>query len=103
MAEHLIPITIAVDDETIENKTIEYASKVIGEEVMKATHKKLWGGKYDSDDFSPILSIVDEKVSDVIKNHEDEIVKEAIKVVAEKLCKTKKCKEILAQLVENEE
>lgn len=103
MAEHLIPITISVDDETIEKKAMEYASQLVANEVMKATHKtNKWNGEFDKNNFEPVLDMVSEKVSEVIKSHENEIVTEAIKVVADKLCKTKKCKELLAQLTSDE-
>lgn len=102
MAEHLIPITISVDDETIEKKAMEYASKLVAEEVMKATHIVSWSGSVNTKDFSPVLNMVEKEVKTIITKHEDEIVTEAIKVVADKLCKTKKCKELLAQLTSDE-
>lgn len=98
MAEHLIPITISVDDETIENKATDYASKLIAKEVLKATHKCDWTGEPRQNDYEPILKIVENKVETIINENKDLIIQGAIKALAEKLSRTKKCKELLEQI-----
>lgn len=100
MAEHLIPITISLDDETIEKKATEYASKMVAEEVLKATHKTDYSGRVKENDFEPIMLIVKEKVDVILKENENLIIQEAIKLLADKLSKTKKCKELLKQVTE---
>ena len=98
MAEHLIPITISVDDETIERKATEYASKLVADEVIKATHGHDWRGELKQNDYEPILKIVENKVETVINENKDLIIQGAIKTLAEKLSRTKKCKELLEQI-----
>lgn len=104
MAEHLIPITISVDDETIEKKAMEYASKTIADEVMKVTHKvDRWSDKVIKGDTTPLKEMVESQISELLKAHSDEIIQNASLILANKLLKSKKIKDYLSSITSESE
>lgn len=104
--QHIVNVAFDFDDkkvaDSIEAQVHKEVVDNITEEVKKIIFEKQWrysGKPYDESDPAPLKKIVESKVSEVLEENKDFIVNGAIKMLADKLSKTKKVKEAMSELV----
>lgn len=104
--EHILQFAVSIDDEAIEAKIEEKAIEKLSNELLDGVKKsfgvrKSWQGDNYAD--SLIMDIVTDTVKKICKDHEDEIVKNATAIAAERLVKTKSFKEKIESTMAKEE
>lgn len=74
----------------------------ITEEVKKIIFAKKWSYKepYDESNPAPLKRIVEQKVSDIVEENKNIIIDGAIKLLVDKLSRTKQVKALASKLVE---
>ena len=104
MSVFSVPVTIGVDEERIakeiENSVESQVVEKIFEEVKKVIFVTTYRGRIDEDDSTPLRKMVERKVSEVISDKEDIIIEEAAKILAEKMYRSKACKDAMKKVIE---
>lgn len=104
--EHILQFAVSIDDEAIEAKIEEKAIEKLSNELLDGVKKsfgvrKSWQGDNYAD--SLIMDIVTDTIKKICKDHEDEIVRNATAIAAERLVKTKSFKEKVEATMTKEE
>lgn len=99
--EHLIQFTYSVDDDRISQQLQDMAVRDVikrfDEAVLRAARKQRgWSRGYDTFDDAAI-DFLQHSIDDFVREHADAIINAAGKCLAEKLCRTKRGKELLEQ------
>lgn len=103
--QHIVNVAFDFDDKkianSIENQVHKEVVDNITEEVKKIIFEKKWryNKPYDESNSSPLREIVEDRVSEVLEENKDVIINGAIKMLADKLLKTKQVKEAVGKLV----
>lgn len=96
--EHIVQFAIGVDDDAIKKICEDKAAEQIIKDVTDFSHGKGYYGRLN-DTPEQLKSLFVEAIDKYVKEHAEEITKEAIKEVAKNMMKTKVVKESLANLV----
>ncbi len=103
MSVFSVPVTIGVNEEeiakNIEKDVINQVTDRITEKVEKVIHATNYYGEVDRRDLSPLRFMVQNELRTVLAKHEDQIVKLAAEILADKLARTKAVKEAAASVV----
>ena len=96
--EHILQFGVSIDDDAIKKICEEKAAEQITQEIMDFSKEKSYYGEYgrSSEQLKALFAVAIDKY---IKEHAEEITKEAIKEIAKNMMKTKVVKESLANLV----
>lgn len=97
--EHIIQLSVSVDDQTIERKATEYASKMVAEEVMKAVHRNYYNGQVDKNDKTPLKTMIEDAITNMLTEYKDFVLERAAVLLAEKLSRSKAAKERTEKVV----
>lgn len=104
--QHIVNVAFDFDDQkvasSIEKQVEKEVVNNITEEVKKIIYEKRWGmyGKpYDENDPSPLKRMVSDIIIEVVEGNKDAIIDGAIKLLADKLSKTKRVKEAVGELI----
>ena len=104
MSVFSVPVTIGVDEERIakeiENDVKYQVIEKIFEEIKKTIYATNYYGKIDEKDITPLRKMVEAKVAEVISDKQDLIIEKASELLAEKMYKSKACKEAIKNVVE---
>lgn len=108
--EHIVQFAIAIDDDTIVKRVTDYAENQIKDDLMKRIesnidHEIFEFKKYRWDDKDMKLGLQDwvkNLVSDILHEHQEEIVERAAEKLADKLSRTKAVKEAVAAKIAGE-
>ena len=104
MSVFSVPVTIGVDEEKIakeiESNVEAQVVRKICDEVKKIIFKSDYYGKINEGDHTPLIHMVEREVQKVIKDKEDVIIENASKVLAEKMYRSKACKEAMKSVIE---
>lgn len=97
--EHMIQLSFALDDDHIqqqmETAAVKDLIKRFDEAVLRAARKQRgWGRGYDTFE-DAVIDYMQRSIEDFVKDHADEIISAAGKALADRLCRTKKAREIL--------
>lgn len=95
--EHILQFGISIDDEAIKKNIEKSATDKLANEIINDARDALferWGGGFTETGKSV--------VREFLKDHEDEILQGAIKEVTNTLKRSKKYREALAKIVEDE-
>lgn len=101
-----VPVTIGVNEtkiaNEIENEVVDRATRNITEEIKRIIFARNYYGKkgYDEKDDSPLRNMVEQEVRKVIKDKEELIIEKATTALAEKMYKSKACKEAMKNTIE---
>lgn len=95
--EHIIQFGIGIDDERIKNSIEESAVREIVKDLKSVI---LIPGYYGSN--GDLGEKTKEIVKEVVEGHKDEIVERAAQIVAESIKRSKKYREVVANLGEEE-
>ena len=98
--EHIFTIAIAVDDDTIREGIVKSCENQIVKQFKDEFYDKNYNGKYSPN--SKLLAIVDERVSEIVKEHKDEIISLIVERASDKLVKSKALRERLESNVLSE-
>lgn len=102
MSVFSVPVTIGVDEEKIakeiENNVEKQVVNKITLEVTKVMfdRRNYYSDKYD--DPAPMRKMIREEIANIVSKHEDDIVKAASELLAEKMARTKVVKEAAAKI-----
>lgn len=103
--QHIVNVAFDFDDNKITSSIESQVHKeVVGnitEEVKKIIFEKKWGYRKDYDDCdpAPLKRMVDDRISEILEENKDVIINGAIKILADKLSRTKQVKEAVNKLV----
>lgn len=103
--QHIINVAFDFDDKKIANSIESQVHKEvvnnITEEVKKIIFTKKWSYSkpYDKSDPEPLKQMIEYEASKVIEENKDVVIDGAIKLLAERLSRTKKVKEAVGELV----
>lgn len=99
--EHIIQFGIGIDDDKIIKSVEEKAEK----EIIKSLNQKVTDNLFNSpyygyhdDPKYGFSTWMENKVDKFFSDHKEEIVNQASKYLAEKLSRTKACKELLSKM-----
>lgn len=105
--EHIIQMAISVEDEKIVKRIEENAENQIiqnlTDKVENLISERRGWYRNTERDYTPLKSMVAERVSGILEENKDFILSEASKILAEKLARSKAGKEILSDLKEKTE
>ena len=96
--EHLIQISIAMDDETIAKQAIEIASKNVAKEITEQIFQVNYYDRIEG--FSGHAKGV---IAEVMESYKDKIIAEASRMVADSIKKSKKYKDLVKDLPDSVE
>ena len=88
--EHLIQLSIAMDDETIKRQAMEAASKHVAEELTNEVFNISYYGRKEG-----LSKYAKDILMEVVTQYKDDIIAEASRLVAESIKKSKKYKEMM--------
>ena len=95
--EHILQFGISIDDEMIKRNVEEKATEMVANDLKKEIIKQNYYGN------SMGLSSETERIiRDVMEQYKDEIIEGAVQRVAESIKRSKKYKEVLAKITEEE-
>lgn len=104
MSVFSVPVTIGVDEDRIAKEIEKDALRQVVEKITTEIEKNIYAsgyyGKIDKNDSSPLRHMIERKVSEVISDKQDVIIEEAAKVLADKMYKSKACKEAMKKVIE---
>ena len=95
--EHIVQFGINIDDGAIKNLITTKAAETIVKEVKRSLEIDDRYGYRDS----VVTKLVNKEVDVFLVSHKDEIIKEAGKDLAARLVRTKKVKEMTAQVIKS--
>lgn len=101
--EHIVQFAIGIDDDAIKQRILDTAEKQIMESITKDVKERI----FDRDPWSGKL--YDNRLSDYVKNTinkmletcKEDIIKAAADNLADRLMRTKKCKEAVDGVIKN--
>lgn len=103
MSVFSVPVTIGIDEEKIkkeiENDVKSQVITKISEEIINTMYKTQYP-TYRSEYNEPLRNMIESKIGEFIKENEDTIVKEAAKLLAERMARTKIVKEAIKEVVD---
>lgn len=91
---HQVLLTFDIDEAKVQENAEQYAGKKIANDILK----KIFGWDFDIKSYQServMREFVQKTVDDIINEHKDEIIKEAVKNVTANLHRTKAVKELL--------
>ena len=91
---HQVLLTFDIDEDKVQENAERYAAKKIANDILE----KIFGRDFDIKSFQSagaVRQFVQKTVDDIISEHKDEIIKEAVKNVTANLHRTKAVKELL--------
>ena len=97
----IINIPLQINEESMEEVIKrDYEEKVLKKitEYIKTALVRKSGSAYGDKAFDGMIVIIESKVGDLLKENKEAIIKVAANLLAERLAKTKKAKEILNNL-----
>lgn len=102
---HILQVSISIEDEKIIKSVEETAHKEIisnlTDKTLDVISEKRWGyGHSRERDFNPLKRMAEKRVVEIIDEHKDFIIEGAIKELANRLIRTKACKEKLNETIE---
>lgn len=104
--QHIVNVAFDFDDkkisESIESQVHREVVNNITEEVKKIIFEKKWGyssKSYDETDPTPLKKMIENRVSEVLEENKDVIIDGAMKLLADKLSRTKQVKEAVGKLM----
>lgn len=102
-----VPVTIGVDEEAIANSIKQNVEaqvvRNITDEVKKVIYGTTYYGRIDEKDLEPLRNMVKAQVQTIIRDRDDEIVKLAAEILADKLSRSKAVKEAAAEVAKKVE
>lgn len=101
MSVFSVPVTIGVNEERIAQEIEEHVEheviKNITTEVKKAIFRTdTWTGKVNENDNKPLREMIGYRIDKILADNKDDIVKEAAKILADKLVRSKTVRDIAA-------
>ena len=101
--EHIVQFAIGIDDEAINRNIIKHAEKKIMEDITHDVKCQLFASSpYTASGLSREPSdYVKKKIDLVLEQNKDEIIKAAAIHLADRLSRTKKCREAVDEVLEN--
>lgn len=103
--QHIVNVAFDFDDkkvtDSIESQVHKEVVDNITEEVKNIIYEKKWGyGKsYDKNNPAPLKRLIEDRISEMLEENKDIIIDGAIKLLADKLARTKQVKEAVGKLV----
>lgn len=103
--QHIVNVAFDFDDKKITDSIEAHVHKEvvdnITEEVKNVIFEQKWGYRkcYDDCNPAPLKRMIEDRVSEVLEENKDIIIDGAIKLLAEKLSRTKQVKEAVGELV----
>lgn len=98
--DHLVQFTISIDDAHIAKLVEDRAAKTLEDEVIKVVNRTVGGTSYWGDGMSKQAL---EQVYKFLEDHQDYIIQEAAKEIANRVMRSKKTKDaVLEKLGEAE-
>lgn len=101
--EHIIPIAIAVDDETITKNVMAHAEKVIIDDIEKAVANKIFKSQYYHKDAKlddPLSEFSSQIVREWLDKNEENIIDKAADKLVEYMKRTSAVKQAIAKAIE---
>lgn len=103
---HILQFAIDIDDKRIVDAVMQSAEKQIIEDISNSVHEALYEklskysyyGSTQTESPTPILNMARSRVDEIIDENKDLILKEATKLLADKIYKSKSCKEFLKKM-----
>jgi Ni,Fe-hydrogenase III component G len=99
--EHILQFAIDIDDETIKRLVMEKAEKQIIAELTKDFRSMIFQrSHYNSDALSKDVKheVIQSVMNAVIEECKDDIIKQAVDQLTDRLSRTKRAKELLAEI-----
>lgn len=104
MSVFSVPVTIGVDEDRIakeiENDVKNQVINKIYENITNVICGKNSWGEIKKGDYTPIREMVKKEVENVVRGKENIIIEMASKELAEKMYKSKACKEAMKSVIE---
>lgn len=99
---HVLELGISFDDETIKKKIKEEGYNTIINQIKRDVEKQFYGvyGNLNTPG-SLARTMLEEAINDVINEKKDVIVENTIKILADKIYKSKKVQQELSKIMEN--
>lgn len=98
--EHIVQFGINIDDEAIKKVLIKNAEEALIHEIKNDVKKAVFHHNYYGQDTGELSRYVQVKINELIESHKDEIIERAATKLAERLSKTKKCREAVDKVLE---
>lgn len=99
---HMINVAFHLDTTEIQKQVEETARKEVVESIKDGVEQCIygcnWSGRIDKNDRGPIRNLVSEKVDEIVSENKDLIINQAAELLCEKMYRSKKCKEKLAEI-----
>ena len=92
--EHILQFAINIDDETIKSRIEKSATDKMVDELTKDVRDSIFS-RWSNSGFSPAAERIIKKV---LEDNKEEIIKNASKMVAESIKRSKKYKDALAEM-----
>ena len=99
--EHIVQFAIGIDDESIRNRIMETAENQIIDTIRREIERELFEVRYGS--ISNMRQVALSMVEEWLNDHKQEIIDKAAVYLADKLSRTKAAKEMLAEVVSDEQ
>lgn len=104
MSVFSVPVTIGVDEDRIakeiENDVKNQVINKIHEDILNVICGKNAWGEIREKDYTPMREMVKKEIEKIVKGKEDTIIEMAAKELAEKMYKSKACKEAMKTVIE---
>lgn len=101
MSVFSVPVTIGVDEERIakeiEKNVEDRVVAKITDEIKEVIYKK---GYYGTESNEPLRSMINNQIRNVIQINEELIIQEAAKILADKMARSKACREATKEVVD---
>lgn len=99
--EHIVQFGINIDDEAIKKLLIKKAEEALMHEIKNDVKNTVFRQDYYGRDTGDPSRYVQEKIDEIIVTHKEEIIERAATKLAERLIKTKKCREAVDKVLED--
>lgn len=104
--EHILQFAIDIDDDTIRQKIEKHSIEVIEQQIKQDIVNKIFKIEYYTENAdpkrSPLSGFSKEIMINVMEEHKDEIINRTAEILADKLCRTKAAKELIADITSKE-
>lgn len=101
--EHIVQIAVNVDDNRIIQICEEAAAKQIIEDVKEYSHGRTYYGKTLNEKPENLKPLFVEEIRKVVDENKDEIIKLAVKELANNMARTKAFKKAIDEMLNEEE
>lgn len=106
MSVFSVPVTIGVDEEKIAREIEANVEAKVVANITKEVKKQLFREDYyygKKEDPEPLRNMIKTEIRRILDKNEDLIIKEAAKLLVEKMARTKAVKDAIAKTIEGEE